>query len=349
MSILVLGGYGVFGSLVCRELVRLGSVVTVAGRDHEKAAALARELGSSHRALALDVRDARSCLTGLRDHAVAVHCAGPFDARMPAVLDACMAAGCHLVDIADDRSWTALVRSRDEALRGASLAAAYGCSSLPGLSGALAVLARANAVAPPERARVTLFIGNDNRKGDAAIRSAVRVLGRPILAPQGELHGFGEREIVDLPSPFGRRTVGSFDSPEYDLFPGLLGVREVAVKVGFESRAANAAFGALARLGSRLGDRTAAVFAWLGRLSRGGSSGGVVLVELFWSDGTRRRAALHATSGGQRMAALPCALAARALETGAATARGAVTAYELLGAEHLVSQVASAGYALERS
>ena len=46
---IVFGGYGVFGTLVCRELARLGATVTVAGRDARRAAALARDLGPNHR------------------------------------------------------------------------------------------------------------------------------------------------------------------------------------------------------------------------------------------------------------------------------------------------------------
>jgi hypothetical protein len=224
----------------------------------------------------------------------------------------------------------------------------YGASSLPGLSGALAQLARGDASPSPERARVTLFIGNASPKGQAAVDSAVARLGRPVSAPQGTLRGFGERERVELPPPFGTRSVYTFDSPDYDLLPELVGVESVGVKVGFERRAATTAFALLARLSSGYGSRLARLLGWLGRLAPGGTSGGIVQVELFWKDGTTRRAALLADGGGQRMAALPCVLAVRALDDGSATARGALTAYELLGAEALVRAVTAAGYRLLR-
>jgi hypothetical protein len=59
-------------------------------------------------------------------------------------------------------------------------------------------------------------------------------------------------------------------------------------------------------------------------------------------------AALLADHDGQRMAALPGALAACALQDGTATARGALTAYGLLGAQALVAGVTAAGYWLVR-
>ena len=344
----VFGGYGTFGAHVCRELARLGSIVTVAGRRLERAEALARTLGAQHRAVAADVVDPASCRAAVAGHAVAVHCAGPFSAFGHALLDACLDAGCHYVDIADDRAYAALVRGYGERFRARRLAAVYGGSSLPGISGALALLARGDEGEPAERARVTLFIGNDNPKGEAAIRSAVAGLGRAIPAPQGALRGFGHGEVVALPEPFGRRRVYDFESPDYDLLPGLVDARAVWVKVGFESRLATAAFAALARWGSGYGDATARVFAALGRLAIGGSSGGTVVSELFFAGGRARRAALHAPRDGQRMAALPAALAARALEDGSATARGAFTAYELLGAETLVARMVDADFALVR-
>jgi hypothetical protein len=348
LSAVVFGGYGAFGSLVCRELARLGTSVTVAGRSRGRAEARARELGPAHRGAAADVRSALDCRAAIEGHAVAVCCAGPFSSLGSALLEACLAAGCHYADIAEDRAYAAGVRGLGERFRERGLSAVYGASSLPGLSVALARLARAGAASDPDRARVTLFIGNANPKGSAAIRAALAVLGRPVAAPQGTLRGFVEREIVRLPDPFGRRAVYTFDSPDYDLLPDRVGVQSVTVNVGFESRAGTAAFALLARAGRGYGAGLARVLRGIASLVPGGTSGGVVLAELFWPDGTMRRAALRAERDGQRMAALPCALAVHALADDASLPRGALTADELLGAEALVSGVAAAGFRLLR-
>jgi hypothetical protein len=343
--VVVFGGYGTFGSHVARELARLGHTVTVAGRDRRKAEAMAAALGPGHRAMAADVADRESCRAALGGQAVAVSCAGPFSALGQALLEECIAARCHYADIADDRAHAARVRSWDGRFRDAGLTAAYGCSSLPGVSGALALLAREGVDAAPEKARVTLFIGNANPKGVAAVRSAVEVLGRPIVAPQGALRGFADPETVALPPPFGRRSVVNFDGAEYDLFPALLGVSSVVVKVGFELPAARWAFAALGRVSARHRPRAARILITLGSPTRRlGRSGGAVLVELTWPDGTARRAALACEEHGQRMAALPCALAGAALASGEATRRGAMTAYELLGHRELLHAMAASGY-----
>lgn len=343
MSVVVFGGYGVFGSRVSRELARRGSRVTVAGRHLARASRLADELGSGHRGYAADVRDGGRVRAALSGHAVAVHCAGPFSARERTVLEACLESGCHYVDIADDRGYVAMLREHDARFRAAGLTAAFGCSSLPGLSGALAAIARSHRPETPARARVTLFIGNDNDKSATSARSVLGGLGLPIRAPQGTLRVFRDHERVALPAPFGRRTVHVLDSPEYDLLPAL-GIHDVRVLVGFENPLAGTLFALLARAGWRGGPRVSAVVAVLGGLLRGGSSGGTVIVEMFWPGGGVRVEGLHAARDGQRLAALPAALAACALEDDPTRPRGAVTASELLGAGVLVASMEAAGF-----
>lgn len=347
MRAIVLGGYGVFGSIVCTELARRGIAVTVAGRDEARAAALAATLGDNHRAARVDAADAAGCATAIEGHSVAVCTAGPFALVDRRLVDACIEARCNWVDIADDRSWVAALLARSERLEERGLAAVWGCSSLPGISGALGVVAREGVAAAPRLARVTLFIGNDNPKGAAAIRTAQLQLGRPIRAPQGTLQGFCGAEVVELPPPFGRRTVRDFDSPDYDVLPDLLGVREVRVKAGLELRIANAVFGLLGWLGIGRGETMARLLAIIGRFARGrGSSGGAVVTELFWDDGRQRRASLSCAAKGQRMAALPAALAAASLCAGARSARGVLAAYELFGARELLEAIAREGYDL---
>lgn len=345
--VIVFGGYGVFGGHVARALAAWGVPLTIAGRDGARATAFAHALGGDCRALAADITRAETCRAALTGHTVAVSCAGPFNALGTTLLEACLDAGCHYADIADDRSYAARVRSFGERFRARGLAAIYGCSSLPGISGALALLAREGTTAPVRRVRVTLFIGNDNPKGGAAVASLLAGLGRPIAAPQGTLRGFRDREVVPLPPPFGRRGVFNFESPEYDLFPALFGVESVSVKVGFELRLATYGFALLAQTGVRCGPRLARLLALPGRVLRGvGCSGGAVMSELFLADDTIRRAAIAGRVDGQRMAALPCALVVRSLVRGDKTARGALTAYDLLGADALLGELQRAGFAL---
>ena len=282
MSVVVFGGHGTFGSLLVAELP--GAVPVGRRTGH-------------------DVRDAAACARALEGRRVAVNCAGPFQDFDDTLARACLDAGCHYVDIADDRAYCASIRALDGAFRERGLTAAYGCSSLPGISGALAALVK------PTRARVTLFIGNKNPKGAAAVASFAR--GRFSLRDGAD---------VELPQPFGRRRVYfDLDSPDKD----LIDADEVIVKVGFESRLGT-------WLMPLLGPR---ILAFCARLFPFGSSGGAVMVEDLDSG---RREAVVARENGQRLAILPAVCVVRALEAGGARP-GAHTAAEVLGAEALLA------------
>lgn len=347
MTVTVFGGYGTFGAHAARALAKAGVKVRIAGRNEARAKSFAARLGDGHEGIVADAADPASCARALEGARVAVNCAGPFSTLPLTLPEACLAAGAHYVDIADDRSWLAHLRALSGRFLDRHLTAACGCSSLPGISGALALLATERL--PEVRcARVTLFIGNRNPKGDAAVRSAAAQLGKTFSSPQGPLAGLRGRETVRLPEPFGVRAVYDWDSPELDLFPALLGAREVRVKVGFESRLATRAFATLARLGP-LGSRLVPPLAVLGRaLSGFGHSGGFVQVELFAPDGATARASLGGAEDGQRMAALPAAFVALGLLDGTVTARGVVTAFEALGAQRLIEALTAEGYLLLR-
>lgn len=346
--VIVFGGYGVFGSHVVRELAARGVPVTIAGRDLGRAEAMAQSLGPDHRAISADVTQPESCCAVLAGHGVAINSAGPFNQLGATLLDACLEMGCHYVDITDDRGYAATVREHDGRFRDRGLAAVYGCSSLPGISGALALHAKGNASAPVNRVRVTLFIGNRNPKGQAAVASFVAGINRPIIAPQGTLRGFRDGEVVPLPLPFGARKVFNFESPDYDLLPDLLQTKSVSVKLGFELRLATRTFALLARVGLNYGSRAARIFSVPGRLFGSfGCSGGAVQVELFLADGSVRRAAISGAADGQRMAALPCPVVAHSLAVEDMPRHiGASTAYEFLGADALIAALVAAGFQL---
>ncbi|HEV7504504.1 MAG TPA: saccharopine dehydrogenase NADP-binding domain-containing protein [Thermoanaerobaculia bacterium] len=355
--IAVFGGYGTFGVHASRALAAAGVPLRIAGRDGERARTFASGLGDRHEGIAADAGDPASCARALAGVRVVVSCAGPFSALGTALPESCLVAGVHYVDIADDRDWHVHLRSWDSRFRERNLTAAVGCSSLPGISGALAVLAAkrlaAKRLAPVqavEKARITLFIGNRNPKGEAAVRSAAAQLGKIFPAPQGLLRGLAGREIVDLPPPFGARAVHDWESPELDLFPALLGAKEVRVKVGFESSLANTSAAALGRLGPSLGGALLGAFTPIARvLSHFGHSGGFVKVELWAPGGATASAALGGVNDGQRMAALPAAFVAQSLYEGTVASRGVVTAWEALGAESLIERLVEAGYGLVES
>ncbi|MEK7487660.1 MAG: saccharopine dehydrogenase NADP-binding domain-containing protein [Planctomycetota bacterium] len=348
--ILVFGGYGIFGSHVARELAHLGFTVTIAGRQIEKANAFAQTLGDSHRALRADVTQPETYRSALVEHGIVVNCAGPFSALGKALLESCLSTKCHYVDIADDRDYTKLVRSYHPQFQKAGLFAIPGCSSLPAISGALALKLNGFGIAQgkpaPEKIHSTLFIGNNNPKGSAAVASALGILGNPISTSSGVIYGFREGKVVLFPSPFGRRLVYAFQSPEYDLFPDLFGAKEVRVFVGFELRWVTKVFHWISYFPKPFQWGAKAILQRAGKFNLLlGHSGGAILTEFFWSDHTSASAVLFSKTEGQRMAALPCVYAVRLLsQVPPITGSGVRTAYELQGFQPLLYYLVQEGF-----
>jgi short subunit dehydrogenase-like uncharacterized protein len=97
VSWLLYGANGYTGELTAREAVRRGLRPILAGRSREPVEKLAHELGLEWRAFALD--DPSALRFGLRGAKLVLHCAGPFSATAEPMIDACVAAGAHYLDI----------------------------------------------------------------------------------------------------------------------------------------------------------------------------------------------------------------------------------------------------------
>ena len=96
-AVVVLGGYGNFGSRIAAALASDGACrVLVAGRDGARAAAAAELIGAGAEPLTIDCRASDFAEQLRRVGAkVVVHTAGPFQAQGYSVPRACIEAGAH--------------------------------------------------------------------------------------------------------------------------------------------------------------------------------------------------------------------------------------------------------------
>jgi len=110
---MIYGATGYTGELIAREARRQGLAPILAGRG-PRVTALATELGLPSRVFSLtDAPVARRALDGV---AVLAHCAGPFAATFAPMIDACLAAKAHYVDITGEIDvFLAAEKKRDEA------------------------------------------------------------------------------------------------------------------------------------------------------------------------------------------------------------------------------------------
>jgi len=337
MNVLVLGGYGYFGSAIAAALAKIPPIrVVVAGRDAARARQCAARIGCAW--LAIDADD------GALDRGIAaagaglvVNTVGPFQSRDYRVARAALAAGAHYVDIADARAFVCGVTALDAEARAADRLAVAGASSVPALSSAVIDRYRADF---SELHEIDAAISSSARvPGEATLASVLGYCGRPFTRWEDgawrTVYGCQGLRSHRFADPAMSRWVGDCDVPDLELFPErYAGVRSVRFGAGVELVAVQWGVRALATLVRRGVVRDAARWTpLLARLARmleplgSGRSAMYVRLRGLGPDGRALERCWEITAAGDDGRMIPCAAAialARKLAGGACTLRGAL-------------------------
>ncbi|MFK0161481.1 DUF4166 domain-containing protein [Rhizobium sp. NPDC090279] len=221
-KVLVLGGYGGFGSRLSRRLAGDGFDVLVAGRNLEAAKTLASQLRN---AIALKA-DRNGDIAAILDEYkpfLLIDAAGPFQQSDDRVARACIEAGVHYIDLADARDFVGAIGCLDDKAKAAGVAVISGASSVPALSSAvIGELAKDM----QELRSIEMSISASNRAtAGASVASAIlSYVGRPVRLWRGRrwqnTTGWHmmrcETYAVSGRQPL-RRLVALADVPDHDL------------------------------------------------------------------------------------------------------------------------------------
>ncbi|WP_413105698.1 saccharopine dehydrogenase family protein [Streptomyces sp. Inha503] len=207
--LLIYGANGYTGRLAVERAMEAGLDIVVAGRDGDKVAMLGDEFGVESRSFPLDDPDA--VRGGLKDVDCVLHGAGPFQVTARPMMQACLAAGVHYVDLTAEFPTFALAESMDEAARraGVMVLSGGGWQCVP--SDCL-VMHTARRVAEPRRLAIGLRVTGGFSRGSIAGSSIIAGLG--VLVRRG-----GEVVSVGSPQP---RTFDFGDGP-VDCMPAAMG------------------------------------------------------------------------------------------------------------------------------
>jgi saccharopine dehydrogenase (NAD+, L-lysine-forming) len=119
MTWMIYGATGYTGRLVADLALDRGERPVLAGRDPAKVAAFATPRGVPYRVF--DVDDPDAVAAGLRGIDVVAHCAGPFSATSAPMVDGCLRAGAHYLDITGEIDVFEAVFARHEDARAAGV------------------------------------------------------------------------------------------------------------------------------------------------------------------------------------------------------------------------------------
>ena len=254
LTVVVIGGYGLFGARIARALARDERVrLVIGGRDRQRAVAAARALGlAAERGVAIDAHGP-GLVAQLRalEADLLVHTAGPFQGQNYDVAEAAIESRCHYVDLADARAFVTGIARLDERARARGVAVVSGASTVPALSSAVV-----QRYAPRfgRLAAIRIGISSGARSpGVAAVRGVFSYVGQPFLRLENgawvTTHGWLDLRRHRFPAPLGSRWVGSCDVPDLDVLPARYpGVSTVTFHAGFASDVGHLVVYALAGL-----------------------------------------------------------------------------------------------------
>lgn len=119
MKWMIYGANGYTGELIARDAARRGLKPVLAGRSRDKVEALARELGLEARVFGLE--DEVRLLAQIKGHGLVLHCAGPFSATAAQMMEACLRANAHYLDITGEIAVFEHAQSLNERARAAGV------------------------------------------------------------------------------------------------------------------------------------------------------------------------------------------------------------------------------------
>ncbi|WP_250466552.1 saccharopine dehydrogenase NADP-binding domain-containing protein [Caballeronia sp. GAFFF2] len=192
---IIYGANGYTGELIAREAARRGLKPVLSGRRRESVEDLARTMGLEARAFGLD--DVAALTGQIQGHALVLNCAGPFSATAAPMMEACLRAGAHYLDITGEIAVFEHAQSLDARARdaGVVLCPGVGFDVIP-----TDCVAAALKAALPDATHLAL--GFDSRSGFSPGTAKTSVEG---LAQGGEVRRGGK--IVTVPLAYKVRRI----------------------------------------------------------------------------------------------------------------------------------------------
>lgn len=239
LRVMVIGGYGNFGSIICQHLAGApGIELVVSGRHPHKLQGKVDALKtSSGRVCESWCGDAMAAgFAGVlrsMDIQLVIHTGGPFQGQSYAVAQHCIDAGVNYCDLSDCRTFVNGVGVLDAKARQASVVVLSGCSSVPTLS---------SAIIDQYRYRFTRIdtiehgiSSSAKMPGLSTIEGVLAYAGKPIKQlKQGQVHevlGWQDLTLRRMPQ-LGTRVLANVDVPDMDIFAGRYGAHTLRFKAG---------------------------------------------------------------------------------------------------------------------
>jgi short subunit dehydrogenase-like uncharacterized protein len=200
-TFLVYGANGFTGALIAERAHDRGLRPVLAGRSREAVEAIGARLGLPFRVFGLDSPE--EVAEGIRDMRLVLHCAGPYSKTSRPMVDACLRAGAHYLDITGESAVLEAVLERDAEARaaGSVLLPAVGFDVVP--TDCMAAKLHA---ALPDATALELGFSGGMRPSPGTAKTAVENLHvGALVRREGRIVALPGPRTRELPFPGGAR------------------------------------------------------------------------------------------------------------------------------------------------
>lgn len=218
--VLVIGGYGNFGSFISRSLAKEENInLVIAGRSLEKAELLAKEIGAE--AIVIDIQsNIRASLQDIKPDIV-IHTSGPFQSQGYEVAEACIECNAHYIDLADGREFVSGISSLNQKAEDSGKLVISGASSVPCLTSALIDYYRGE-FKVLESIDYGITTAQKTTRGLATTAAILSYTGKPFKTmndgKKKDVYGW-QGLCAKKYSGLGWRLLGNCNVPDLELFP----------------------------------------------------------------------------------------------------------------------------------
>lgn len=222
--VLIIGGYGNFGSFIGKMLAREENVqLILAGRSLNKANKLAAALVAKNKPEAVRVDIETGLAESLTDISpdILIHTSGPYQGQGYDVARASIEQGCHYIDLADGREFVANIIQLNESAQDKWVLICTGASSVPCLTAAI-IDRYIGEFETLEKIEYGIATAQLTNRGLATTSAGLSYAGKPFTTLiDGKMHnvygwlGLRWRKFWSL----NLRPMGNCDIPDLALFP----------------------------------------------------------------------------------------------------------------------------------
>ncbi|MCB1502963.1 MAG: saccharopine dehydrogenase NADP-binding domain-containing protein [Bauldia sp.] len=244
MKIAILGGAGLMGAGIVRDLISDRAIVPisairVADVSRARIDALSAELGDSRlAAFELDVNNPARLADAVSGVDIVINAVPTLLGHQMAIFEACLAAGVTYTDLGGLGTYTVRQKAMHERFRSAGVAAVIGTGADPGMSN---VICRAVADQLDTIERINLYwaaelVGPENPVlvPPYSISTVLAEYARPSIqfldGRHQECGAMTGHEVVDLPEPWGRAEFMYSPHSEQLTVPLADGIREKGIR-----------------------------------------------------------------------------------------------------------------------